>query len=255
MGAGGGVSWQEKCLSITCDIMNRITLRLVAGVQFLMAGTSGLVFGQINYTGDTVTCLTNQTQLRHGTDTVVVSDTISLAEGITVSTNCTFKVNEGKERPLQEGQLLRADGFLLNADGSIMPVRDHVAMGKGTVKVCRDGVCEPLRATLTLGDGTAINPDGSYGRPSGRRSRLVDGQLVALDGTPLQGMDTISMHGGRVVVYKSGALIPLQSAVVIMGMSDGSRVRGDGQITAQNGTITQLAEGQTITVPGLLVNW
>ena len=235
--------------------MKRITLRLAVGFHFFMAGAGTLVLAQSNYSGDTASCRTNHTQLQHGSDSAPLTDTLTLAEGITVFTNCTFKVKEGKERPLQEGQILRADGFVLNPDGSMVPVRDHVAMSKGTVTVCRDGVCQPLATALTLGDGTTINTDGSYVRSSGRRSRLADGQLLTLDGTPIQGFDTISMHGGRVVVYKSGALIPLQSAVVIMGMSDGSRVRGDGLITSQNGATTQLVEGQVIAVPGLLVNW
>jgi hypothetical protein len=180
---------------------------------------------------------------------------MTMPGGIKVLTNCTFRVNQGKARPLQEGQILRDDGFLLNPDGSIMPVQDHIAMSKGTVMVFKDGEGEALTTTLTLPDGTGINPDGSYVRSSGRRSRLADGQLLSLDGTPIRGLDTITMRNGSVVVYKSGALIPLESAVVIMGMADGTRVRGDGLITSPNGTTSQLVEGQTITMPGLLVGW
>jgi hypothetical protein len=235
--------------------MNRITLGVVVSIHLLTFGTSGLLFAQANYSGDTVTCRTNQTQFQHGGQSVALTDTVTWPGGIAVSTNCTFRVGEGKDRPLQEGQILREDGFLLSPDGSIVPVRDHVAMSKGTVMLFRDGQGEPLRATLKLADGSAINPDGSYVRASGRRSRLADGQLLTMEGKAIRGLDTVSMHGGRVVVYKSGALIPLQSAVVIMGMSDGSRVRGDGQITAANGTISQLVEGQTITVPSLVVEW
>src|SRR5262249_7159925 len=149
----------------------------------------------------------------------------------------------------------RADGFLLSHDGSIEPVRDHIVMSRGLVMVYKDGQGSAVTSTLTLPDGTGINPDGSYVRPSGRRSRLADGQCPTVDGIPIQGFDTISMHGGRVVVYKSGALIPLDSALVIMGMADGTRVNGDGLITSPSGTTSQLAEGQTMTFPALRRDW
>ena len=39
----------------------------------------------------------------------------------------------GKTRHLEAGQILRADGILLNPDGSVMPVFDHIAMSNGRV--------------------------------------------------------------------------------------------------------------------------
>jgi hypothetical protein len=235
--------------------MNQVTLRPLVIIQVFLGASSGLLFAQADYAGDTATCRTNRTQFQHGGDCVALTNIMTMPGGIRVFTNCTFRVNQGKARPLQEGQILRDDGFLLNSDGSVIPVRDHIVMSKGTVMVFKDGEGEALTATLTLPDGTGINLDGSYVRSSGRRSRLADGQLLTLDGIPIRGLDTISMHNGSVVVYKSGALIPLKSAVVIMGMLDGTRVRGDGLITSPNGTTSQLIEGQTITMPGLLVDW
>jgi len=38
-----------------------------------------------------------------------------------------------------------------------------------------------------------------------------------------------------------------------MGMADGTRVRGDGLIQEQDGTTTQLREGQTILFEGVIV--
>jgi hypothetical protein len=235
--------------------MNQMTFRAVAIIQSFLGASSGLLFAQADYSGDTATCRTNRTQFEHRGESVPLTNVMTMPGGIKVLTNCTFRVNQGKARPLQEGQILRDDGFLLNPDGSIIPVQDHIAMSKGTVMVFKDGEGEALTTTLTLPDGTGINPDGSYVRSSGRRSRLADGQLLSLDGTPIRGLDTITMRNGSVVVYKSGALIPLESAVVIMGMADGTRVRGDGLITSPNGTTSQLVEGQTITMPGLLVGW
>jgi hypothetical protein len=76
-----------------------------------------------------------------------------------------------------------------------------------------------------------------------------------LEGASLAGLDTISFRNGKVVVYKTGAVIPLQSPAVIMGMYDGTRVRGDGFITFHDGTTTQLSEGQIITAPGVRASW
>ena len=125
---------------------------------------------------------------------------------------------------MKEGQVLRADGYLLNPDGSTTPVCDHIAMIGARVMVFKDGEGEALADPLTLPDGSVINPDGFYTRPGGGYSRLVDGQLLTLEGASLAGLDTISFRNGRVVVYKAGALIPLQSPNVIMGMYDGTRV-------------------------------
>jgi hypothetical protein len=155
---------------------------------------------------------------------------------------------------LKEGQILREDGFLLNPDGSTMPVCDHLALSGARVMVFKDGDSEALAAPLTLPDASIINPDGTYAH-AGRTSRLVDGQLVTLEGASLAGLDTISFRNGKVVVYKTGAVIPLQSRDVIMGMYDGTRVKGDGFITFHDGTTRQMTEGQIITAPGVRASW
>ena len=128
-------------------------------------------------------------------------------------------------------------------------------MSKGTVMVFKDGEGQPVTDILTLPDGTSINTDGSYVRPSGRRSRLAEGQLLTPEGAPMAGLDTITFRNGRATVCKSGTLFPLQSAVVIMGMSDGTRVRGDGFITSPDGKTSQMTEGQTIVLPAVKTSW
>jgi hypothetical protein len=178
--------------------------------------------------------------------------------GIEVFTNGTFRVKEGKTRLLKEGEILRADGYLLQPDGSVMPVFDHIAVSKGRVMVFKDGEGEALSAPLTLPDGSVINPDGSYWRPSGsygRRGRLGEGRLLTLEGTALGGLDTVSLRNGKVVVYQSGAWISLQAPNQVMGTHDGTRVRGDGFVTFRDRTTIQLAEGQTITAPGIRGDW
>jgi hypothetical protein len=236
-------------------MMKRTTLGSLVIVQFFLAANAGLLFAQSNSSTEGVICRTNRSLLQHGVESTLLTAEMTMPGGIKVLTNGTFRVNEGKARRLKEGQILRADGYLLNPDGSIMPACDHIAMSGATVMVFRDGEGEALAAPLTLPDGSIINPNGAYAGSNGRYSRLVDGQLLTLEGVSIGGLDTISLRNGKVVVYKSGALIPLQSPNVIMGMYDGTRVRGDGFITFHDGTTTQMAEGQIITVPGVRASW
>ena len=73
-----------------------------------------------------------------------------------------------------------------------------------------------------------------------------------MDGTVIPAKDTATLINGRVVVQKDGSLIPL-SPVQIMGMSDGTRVRGDGTITKRDGSTSQLREGRTVLIEGVIV--
>ena len=235
--------------------MKATTLRILVVILFFLEANAVLLFAQANSSLEAVTCLTNRTLLQRGAGWTLLESPMTMPGGIKVFTNGTYQVNEGKNRHLEAGQLLRADGFLLNTDGSAMPAFDHIVMSNGKVMVFKDGEGEGLTTALTLPDGSIINPDGSYSRPYLRRSRLVDGQLLTLEGVPMPGLDTISFRNGKVVVYKSGALIPLSSPNIIMGMYDGTRVRGDGLVTSRDGTTSQLTEGQTITVEGVRADW
>ncbi len=235
--------------------MKRTHLRALAMTQFILAAAAGAVCAQGTSSLEAVTSRTNTTLLQRGGDWAPLTVKLAMPGGVEVFTNATFRVNEGKERRLKEGQILRSDGFLLNPDGSILPVRDHIAMSAGKVLVFKDGEGTAQSAPLTLPDGSVINPDGTYTRPNNRYGRLVDGQLLTLEGVPIDGMDTISYRDGNLVVYKSGTLVRLQSSNVIMGMNDGTRVRGDGFITFHDGRTTQMAEGQTLTAPGVHASW
>ncbi len=233
-------------------------LRTLALCQVLAVANAGLLFAQPNPSTEAVTCRTNATLLLRGGELTPLTETLRMPGGIEVSTNGTFRVKEGKSRLLKEGQILRADGYLLQPDGSTMPVFDHIAMSKGRVKVFKDGEGEELSAPLTLPDGSVINADGSYWRPAGsygRRSRLGEGRLLTMEGAALGGLDTISLRNGKVIVYQSGVFISLQASNHVMGMHDGTRVRGDGSVTFRDRTVTQLTEGQTITVPALRADW
>ena len=197
----------------------------LVGFQVFFATETSLLFAEPRSSIEEVTLRDNQILLHNGSEWKPLEEEITMPGEIKVLTNGTFQVKEGPARPLKEGQILRADGNLLSPDGSIMPVFDHIALSKGRVMMFKDGKGEVLSAPQTLGDGTFINPDGSYTRPSGRASRLVDGQIISLKGTPISGLDTISLRNSKVVVFKAGTLIPLQTPEQIMGMYDGTRVK------------------------------
>jgi hypothetical protein len=222
---------------------------VLVGIQIILVVNVTVLFAQSHL--ESATLRNDQILHQSEGEWKPLEEEITMPGEIKVFTNGTFQVKEGAFRPLKEGQILRADGNVLNPDGSIMCVFDHVTLSKGRVMIFKDGKSEVLAAPQTLADGTLINPDGSYSRPGGRTSRLVDGQIISLKGTPIVGLDTISLRNSKVVVFKAGTLIPLQSPDQIMGMYDGTRVKGDGLVSFQNGSSIQLTNGQIITVPGV----
>ena len=188
-----------------------------------------------------------------GSDLELITNKLELPFDIVVTTNGNFTVGKGKERALSEGQILKSDGWLLSPDGSTEPVFDHVAMSGGKVVLVRDGDSQILTDPMTFPNGLNIGPDGNCAYPDGAHARLMEGQMFLLDGTSIVSKDTISMKAGKVVVQKEGKLIYL-SPVQIMGMNDGTSVRGDGLIQKRDGSQSWLVEGQTIVIPGALVN-
>ena len=180
----------------------------------------------------------------------ILSTNINLPFDVEVSTNGTFKIgDDGKERQIQEGQVVRNDGWLLNPDGSIEPVFDHVVMKDGRVYVVRDGEATVISKPFVFPNNISVGPDGTGSGLPGGRSRLQDGQLFRMDGTLVQSKDTVTLKDGHVVLQKDGSLIPL-APVQMMGMSDGTRVYGNGRIQKPDGTTIELREGQTVFIEG-----
>jgi hypothetical protein len=227
----------------TSQILSMLLLA-IASVFSLQAQTASPVDG--------VTVKNQKVYSMSGNRLDILTDNLKLPFAVEVNTNGGFKVGKGKERRLAEGQIIRSDGWLLNPDGSVEPVFDHVAMQAGAVKIVRDGQTELLALPMDFANGMHLEPDGSCAYPSGANARLMDGQLFRLNGTPVAAKDTVTLKNGVVVVQKDGSLIRL-APVQIMGMNDGTRVRGNGQIQKADGTVTQLREGQTILLDGALV--
>jgi hypothetical protein len=181
-----------------------------------------------------------------------VGKAIRLSEEVRVLTNQTFVVGEGKERKIEEGQTLGNDGYLTTGDGRVEPVFDHIAMKNGRVVLVRDGSASTVTETTDLANGSRVLPDGFFVAADGRRSRLLDGQLVRLSGASLPAVDTATLREGKVYVQKDGSSLLVALGRTMM-MSDGSKVFGDATIVKRDGTRLTLAEGQIVKFEGVVV--
>ena len=176
---------------------------------------------------------------------------VLLPHDIKVTTNATFRVNNGKERHLKEGQVLDSDGMLTSPDGSVAPVVDHVAMKNGKLVFVQDGEPGPVDHEVTFPDGSKLVPDGTLRTPDGRLRRLIDGDLLTLNGQSLPAQDTISLQNGKVVVQKDGSLLTLRPDQSIM-MNDGTKAFGNGTVVAKDGSTSTLSEGQILKIEGVV---
>jgi hypothetical protein len=188
--------------------------------------------------------------MQNGTAAFAKGD-VALPHGILVDTNGVYKVNGGKPRQLNEGETLNNEGMLLKADGSIMPVMDHVTLNRGRVVVMKDGELSDLKGTIKLGDGSVISDDGYITDKRGMKRKLLDGELFKTKGGALPARDTISLDGGRVTVQKDGSPIVLEPGRTIT-MNDGTKVFSDGTVVRFDGTQVKLREGETLVIEGVI---
>ncbi|HZO85282.1 MAG TPA: DUF6799 domain-containing protein [Verrucomicrobiae bacterium] len=176
---------------------------------------------------------------------------VAFPAGIVVNTNGLFKVGQGPERKLENGQAITADGMLHKPDGSVGPVFDHYVIRGNRVYIVKDGAAPALvTQQVAFPDGSSLLPDGSY-RSGGRVTRLIDGQTLAIGGNVIPSVDSVSLRSGKVVVQKDGALIPVASSIT---MNDGTKVMANGTMISFDGRTTrQLKEGETVTLPGAVL--
>ena len=186
---------------------------------------------------------------QNGKLTEAIVDT-TLATDIVVKTNGVFNVGKGKARQMREGQIIDAQGMLSSPDGTVVPVFDHIALRKGRVEIVTDGDAKTLSREYALPNGAKVLPDGTL-RQGGSMKRLLDGQLLRLDGNVVASTDTVSLVGGKVVLYKDGGKTDLRRGQT-MAMSDGTKVSGDGYVIRPDGTRSVLKEGETLKLPGVL---
>jgi hypothetical protein len=184
--------------------------------------------------------------------TILVETNFALPRSITLTTNATFQVGKGKDRQLVAGQVMNlTEGTLLGSDGSLSPIEDHVVVKNGRPMLVKDGEAAPVDGEVALSNGARIGGDGMVTNPDGSRVRLLDGQLFKMDGSSIAAKDTVTLKDGKVMVQKDGSLLQVAPGRTLV-MSDGTRVLGDGALIKPDGTRVQLAEGETVTVEGVV---
>ena len=185
-----------------------------------------------------------------GGQALPVEKNFTFAGEIEVTTNATYAVKGGKARELKDGQVLQNDGMLLSPDGSLTPVADHVVMRAGRPVLVKDGEGSPLTQELVLGDGTRVATDGTVTR-NGQRKKMLDGQLIKLDGSVLPVKDTVVLMNGKVTLQKDGSSISLRPGQTMM-MSEGTKVFSEGYLITRGGQRVPLVEGKIVTLEGVV---
>jgi hypothetical protein len=230
--------------------MNAKSIRTGALLIWLCSSLS--TFGADgNQAPESATFKAGKVLVAQGGKSVAATKEISFDGGIVINTNGAFKVATGKPRQMREGQTIDAQGMLSSPDGSVVPVFDHITLRKGRVQIVKDGDSKVLAGEFAMPNGTKVLADGSIRGPGGAMRRLLDGQLLKLDGSAVGVTDTISLTGGKVVLFKDGGRVEVRRGQVI-SMSDGTRVSGDGSVVRPDGTRVTLKEGETIKVPGVI---
>ena len=214
----------------------------------LLAGVCLAVSGQgvqmvLNQDGDMVTQV--------GDDLQFMKAAVTFPGGIVVKTNGVFRVGQGKERKLEKGQAIMADGMLYKPDGSVGPVFDHYVAKANRIYLVKDGDAPVLvNENVVFPDGSYLRPDAFY-YVRGNLRRLIDGHTLGLDGRVIPSLDTVTLKDGKVTVQKEGALLKVTSSIV---MNDGTQVFADGTMISFDGLKTlKLREGQTVALPGAVL--
>ena len=180
----------------------------------------------------------------------VTTNEVYLPFSIVVKTNGTFAVKGGRDRPLDEGDLLGADGMLLKRDGTITPVMAHITSNRGEIVVVQDGIPAVVTGAARLPDGTTVRADRRISRPDGSARWMLDGELFFTEGGRLPARDTVTVQDGEVQVQKDGSTLSIGRTRSIM-MNDGTKVRGDGTVVYFNGEQAHLADGQILVIEGV----
>jgi len=228
-------------------------LALSFSAAILLASQSASFSAQTPSGPDAVTMKGGKIFVATGREMTPLTNSLALNSEITVLTNATFSVGSGAARPIAEGQMLSNDGRLMSPNGKLELVYDHVTADLGQVVVVRDGKRSPVTSPLSLPGGATVQPDGWVTPANGRRSRLLDGQVIRLDGISAVTEDTVTLRKGEVIVQKDGVPLTVARSSLMM-MSDGTKVYGNGRIVYRDGREEKLSEGQIIVVEGASSN-
>lgn len=102
---------------------------------------------------------------------------LALADGSRVFADGTLVKKSGERIRLVDGQLIKLDGSTLEAT-------DTAVLKDGKVVVQKDGSSLTLRPTqsMMMSDGTKLLGDGTVVKMDGTTSKLVEGEILKLEG-------------------------------------------------------------------------
>jgi uncharacterized protein DUF6799 len=183
--------------------------------------------------------------------TTLLEEELELPNSILVKTNGTFQVGRHSPRAFAEGQILRADGMLISPNGRIEPVIDYVGLEAGATIFSVNGDENPVNRTIQLGKDKWLTSERELIGSDGSWMRVIDGQLFTPEGKTIPAVDTITLHEGKVIVQKEGTQLVIGSDRSMM-MNEGTKVFGNGQVRSTDLQITQLTEGQLLTIEGVV---
>src|SRR5207249_2369161 len=112
-----------------------------------------------------------------------------------------------------------------------------------------NGEASPVSQTIRLGTEKWLTAERALIGSDGSWMRVIDGQLFTPEGKVIPAVDTITLQSGKVLVQKEGTQLLIGSDRTIM-MNEGTKVYGDGRVLNSDLQITQLTEGQILTVEG-----
>jgi hypothetical protein len=172
-----------------------------------------------------------------------------LTDDLKVMTNGVIQIKGEGEVEFAEGRKVSLDGFWINDDGLLVRFKPHFMLKDNTLFFVEQGLFTRVRSDVAFKSGDVLRTDGTVMTRDQRIIRLQDGQALMPDGKALPALDHIMIINGKLVLQKDGSIIPLP-LVSTMGMSEGTKVKGDGIITSQSGEQFNLNEGQRLIVAG-----
>jgi hypothetical protein len=213
-----------------------------------LAGLQPLSFAQEIRTMDYVALKDGKVVVFQKGEPKVLDHDLTLTPELTVLTNGNLHITGTKDVPLPPGRKLTLDGFWLGEDGMLASFGPHYIVKDRVLYFVREGQYQPVDQEVIFANGLHLRPDGTVLTPDQRVIRLQDGQGLTAAGTNLAALDHIMMINSKLVLQKDGSLISLPAGV--MGMSDGTKVTPEGEVTPPGGAPFLLKNGQRVTVPG-----
>lgn len=138
-------------------------------------------------------------------DQVQLKDNVTLNDGTVLSPNGRYLTREGKKLRLKDGECFDKDGVKYNNEYQyrFKVMQENKGLSKeqmrernenrtqfvamdGQVYQVRNQEQNRLQNEMALGNGTRINPDGTYRTRDQKQLRLQDGECLNLDGQKYQ---------------------------------------------------------------------